>query len=67
MIKRVKNTVPWTYVISDIKGEETVGIFYEKELQIANQKGFRVEKVIKKKAVIVLLTVGSIKKDSINE
>ena len=31
MIKKVKNTVPWTYVISDL--EETVGTFYEKELQ----------------------------------
>ena len=33
MIKQVKNTVPWTYVISDLKGEEIVGKFYEKELQ----------------------------------
>ena len=28
----MKNTVPWTYVISDLNGEEFVGIFYEKEL-----------------------------------
>ena len=27
-IKKVKNTVRWTYVISDLKGEETVGILY---------------------------------------
>ena len=33
VIKQVKNTVPWTYVISDLKGEEIVGKFYEKELQ----------------------------------
>ena len=26
MIKKVKNTVPWTYVISDLKGEEIFGI-----------------------------------------
>ena len=32
-IKKVKNTVPWTYVISDFNGEEIVGTFYEKELQ----------------------------------
>ena len=25
MIKKVKNTVPWTYVISDLKGEEIFG------------------------------------------
>ena len=32
VIKKVKSTVPWTYVISDLKGEEIVGTFYEKEL-----------------------------------
>ena len=30
MIKKVKNTVPWTYTIRDLKGEEIVGTFYEK-------------------------------------
>ena len=30
MIKKVKNTVPWTYVISDLKGEEITRTFYEK-------------------------------------
>ena len=49
VIKKVKNTVSWTYIISDIKEEEIVGAFYEKELQKINQKEFRVEKVIKKK------------------
>ena len=46
-IKKVKNTVPWTYVTSDLKDEEIFRNFYEKELQKANQKEFRVEKVIK--------------------
>ena len=49
VIKKVKNTVSWTYIISDIKEEEIVGAFYEKELQKINQKEFRVEKVIKMK------------------
>ena len=49
VIIKIKNTVPWTYVISDLKGEETVGNFYGKELQKTNQKGFRIEKVIKRK------------------
>ena len=49
MIKKVKNTVPWTYVISDLKGEEIIGMFYEKELQKTNQKEFRIEKLIKRK------------------
>ena len=30
VIKKVKN-IPWTYVTSDLKGEEIVGRFYEKE------------------------------------
>ena len=33
VIKKVKNTVPWTYVINDLNGEEITGTFYEKELQ----------------------------------
>ena len=41
--------MPWTYAISDLNGEEIVGSFYEKELQKANQKKFRIEKVIKRK------------------
>ena len=35
--------------ISDLNGEETVGSFYEKELQKTNQKEFRIKKVIKRK------------------
>ena len=38
MIKNVKDTVPWTYVISDLNGEEIVRAFYKKELQKTNQK-----------------------------
>ena len=38
VIKKVKNTVPWTHVINDLNGEEVVGTFYEKELQKTNQK-----------------------------
>ena len=49
VIKKVKNTVPWTYVINDLNGEEIVGIFYEKELQKTNKKEFRIEEVIKRK------------------
>ena len=48
MIKKVK-TVPWTYVISDVKGEEIVGTFSGKELQRTNAKEFRVQKVINRK------------------
>ena len=50
VIKKVKNTVPWSYVINDLNGEEIIGTFYEKELQKTNQEEFRIEKVIKRKA-----------------
>ena len=30
VIKEVKNTVPWTYVINDFNGDEIIGTFYEK-------------------------------------
>ena len=46
----VKNTVPWTYVISDLKGEEIIWTFYKNKFQKTNQKEFRIEEVIKRKA-----------------
>ena len=49
VIKKVRNTVPWIYVIKDLNGEEITGTFYEKELQKTNQEEFRIEKVIKRK------------------
>ena len=49
VIKKIKDTLPWTYVISDLNGEEIVRSFYEKELQKTNQKEFRIEQVIKRK------------------
>ena len=49
VIKKVKNTIPWTYVINDLNGEEITGTFYEKELQKTSQEEFRIEKVIRRK------------------
>ena len=49
VIKKVKNTVPWTYVINYLNSEEITGTFYEKELQKRNQEEFRIEKVIRRK------------------
>ena len=65
VIKKVKSTVSWTYVISNLKGEEVVWTFYGKELQKTYQKEFSVEKVIKRSnklrvngnTTIMLLTV----------
>ena len=33
MIKKIKNTLPRTLVISDLKGKEIVGTFYKKEFK----------------------------------
>ena len=38
VISKIKNTVPWTYVINDLNSEEITGSFYEKELQKSSQK-----------------------------
>ena len=32
VVGKIKNTVPWTYIINDLNGEEIIGTFYEKEL-----------------------------------
>ena len=32
VIKKVKNTVPWTYLVNDLNSEEIIGTFYKKEL-----------------------------------
>ena len=48
-VKNVKNTVPWTYVISDLNGGEVVGTFYEKKLLKTNQTEFRIQRIIKRK------------------
>ena len=49
IVSKVKNTVPWTYVINDLNGEEINGTFYEKELQKTSQEEFKIEKVLKRK------------------
>ena len=49
IINKIKNTVPWTYAISDLNGEEITGSFYQKELQKTNQEEFRAEKILKGK------------------
>ena len=38
VISKIKNTVPWTYLINDLNGEQITGSFYDKELQITSQK-----------------------------
>ena len=73
VIKKIKNTVPWTYVINDLNSEVVIGSFHEKELQKTSQKEFRIEKYLKEKLInymsngkgmIIVLIVGLIKKIS---
>ena len=49
VVINIKNTVPPTYVISELNGEPITGRFYQKELQKTSQEKFRIEKVIKRK------------------
>ena len=37
VIKKVKNTVTWTYFINDLNEEEIAGTFYKKELKKKNK------------------------------
>ena len=48
VITEIKNTVPYTYIFNDLKNEQIIGAFYEKELQKTNQEEFRIKNVIKK-------------------
>ena len=43
-ITKVKNTVLWTYVISDLNAKEIVGTFYKNELQIQIKKNLELKK-----------------------
>ena len=38
VISKIKNTVPWTYFVNDLNGEEIIRTFYEKGLQKTNKK-----------------------------
>ena len=70
VIKKVKNVVPWTYVIYDLNGQNIIGTFHVKELQKTNHQKCKIEKVIKRKGknympngkvMIVHLIVGLMK------
>ena len=38
VVSEIKNTVPWTYIVTDLNGEKVTRNFYEKELQKTSQK-----------------------------
>ena len=49
VVSKIRNTAPWTCVISDLNGEEITGSFYVKEFQKIIQEKFRMKKVLKRK------------------
>ena len=73
IINKIKNTVPWTYAIIDLNGEEITESFYEKELPKTSQKEFRIEKYLKEKVIncvsngkgiVIHLIIGLVKRIS---
>ena len=48
VIYKTQPTIPITYRIKDLLGEDIKGSFYEQELQKADQEVYRIEKVLKK-------------------
>ena len=49
VVSKIKDKVPWTYVINNLNGQQITEIFYEKEVQKTNKKN-RIEKVLKTKS-----------------
>ena len=49
VVSKIKNTVPSTYVVNDLSGEEMTGSFYKKELQKTSQEKFRIVKALWRK------------------
>ena len=73
VVSKIKNTVPWTYVISELNGESIFGSFYEKELKKLVNKNLEEKKYLKEKVIncmsnrkgmIIHLIVGLIKSTS---
>jgi len=51
VIDKIQKTIPITYKLKDLLGEEIMGSFYNEELQKSMQEVYRVEKVIRKKEI----------------
>ena len=46
VVSKIRNTVPWTYIVNDLNGEKITGSFYKRELEKTSQEKFRIEKVL---------------------
>ena len=44
VIKKVKNTMPWAYIINDLNGEEIVGKFYNRNCKKQIKKNLELKK-----------------------
>ena len=72
VVSGIKNTVPWTYALSDLNGKEITGSFFEKKnckklvKNNLEQKKYLKERLINRmsngKGMIIVLIVGLIKK-----
>ena len=67
VVSKIKNTVPRTYVINKLNGEEIAGSLYEKEMQKSSQKEYIIQKVFQrkrqnKKGITPFLLIGLVKK-----
>ena len=71
IVIKIRNTVPWTYVINDLSGEEISGTFYESNYRRLIKKNSEQKKQLKEKvinymsnekAMIVHFIAGLIKK-----
>ena len=49
VVSKIKNKVPWNYVVRDLNSELITGNVLGKELKKTSQEKFRTEKVLKRK------------------
>ena len=51
MIKRIKNTVPWTYTINNLNGKEIVGNFLKKNRKKQIKKTLELKNQLREKVI----------------
>ena len=51
VVSKIKKTIPWTYVTSELNGEEITGRFYEEELEKQIQKNLEQKKYLKEQVM----------------
>ena len=51
VVNKIKKTIPWTYVTSELNGEEITGRFYEEELEKQIQKNLEQKKYLKEQVM----------------